>query len=313
MYIFGPVPSRRFGRSLGVDLNLFKTCNLDCIFCQLGRTTTKTVCRKEYVPIETVITELEDWLKTGGTTDYITLSGSGEPTLHSEFGEILKFLKKQSIPSVLLTNGTTLDLPDVRRAAVYADVVKVSLSAWDQKSFSYVNRPHQSLCYERILEGQKQFRTEFKGSLWMEIFLMLGINSMEANVKKIAACAKAIRPDRIHLNTVVRPPAEEFAAPLSTDKLKSFSQFFNPTAEVISDYNSNRLNKFQADEKKILSILQRRPCTFDQLAQAYGMHINEVSKHLSNLLVSKRIRTYYNNTKYYYMVETKNSVSDAMA
>lgn len=134
-YLFGPVPSRRLGRSLGVDLTPYKTCTLDCVFCQLGRTTKKTVTRQEYVPTDRVLAELEQWLKSDGKADYITLSGSGEPTLHSRFGEVLEFIRANSkIPAVLLSNGMMLYLPEVRAAAAYANVLKVSLSAWDQMS-----------------------------------------------------------------------------------------------------------------------------------------------------------------------------------
>ena len=144
-YLFGPVPSRRFGRSLGIDLTPHKTCSLDCVFCQLGRTPKKTLERKVYVSTTDVIDEIDVWMQTDGNADYLTLSGSGEPTLHAEFGRILAHLRNQPIPSVLLTNGTLLNLPEVRDAAALAGVVKVSLSAWDQKSFEWVNRPHPQL------------------------------------------------------------------------------------------------------------------------------------------------------------------------
>ena len=198
-YLFGPVPSRRFKRSLGVDLNPYKTCNLDCVFCQLGITTEKTVTRQEYVPADEVLAELEEWLKRDGRADYITLSGSGEPTLHSRFGEVLAFIcSKSTIPAVLLTNGTMLYLKEVRDAASLANVVKVSLSAWNQASYGWVNRPHPQLRFDHLIEGQKAFRAQFNGQLWMEIFLIGGINSTAANVRKIAALAEGIGPDRIH-------------------------------------------------------------------------------------------------------------------
>jgi len=124
-HLFGPVPSRRLGRSLGVDLTPFKTCTLDCIFCQLGHTTNKTLDRKEYVPVVAVEAELETWIKEGGKADYITLSGSGEPTLHTRFGEVLQFVRDQTaIPTALLSNGTLFWLPEVREAARHADIVK---------------------------------------------------------------------------------------------------------------------------------------------------------------------------------------------
>ncbi len=300
-YLFGPVPSRRFGRSLGVDLTPFKTCSLDCVFCQLGLTTKKTVTREEYVDTDAVIAEIEDWLETDGKADYITLSGSGEPTLHSRFGEVLKFVRaNSSIPAVVLTNGTLLHLPEVREAARLADVVKVSLSAWDEASYGWVNRPHSDLKFSQLVEGQKAFRRQFRGKLWLEVFLIAGMNSASSDVGRIAALADEIKPDRIQLNTVVRPPAEKFAAPLSMERLSSFCPLFRPTAEVIAEFNTEKDLKLQANKETILSMLQRRPCTADQIAKGFGMHLNEVSKYLGNLMRTGQIREERKNNTVYY-------------
>lgn len=158
-YLFGPVPSRRLGRSLGVDLTPRKTCTFDCVFCQLGPTTHKTVQRQAYVPTAAVIAELTQWLHAGGTADYITLAGSGEPTLHADFGAIIQFLRAATtIPVALLTNGSLLGDPAVRAAAAQANVVKASLSAWDQPSFASINRPHAALTCAAVVEGLRQFR-----------------------------------------------------------------------------------------------------------------------------------------------------------
>jgi wyosine [tRNA(Phe)-imidazoG37] synthetase (radical SAM superfamily) len=302
-YLFGPVPSRRFGRSLGVDLTPFKTCSFDCVFCQLGRTINKTLIRSEYVPIEAVLSEIESWLETGCDADYVTLSGSGEPTLHSGFGEVIQLLKQRSIPSVLLTNGSTLMLPEVRDAASFADIVKVSLSAWDQRSFGWINRPHPQLQFDDLVEGIKKFRTQFAGSLWMEVFMLLGINSAPENVKKIAAKIKEIKPDRVHINTVVRPPAEEFAAPMQPVKLASLVRMFDPPAEVIAEFNSNFEKNITATKDSILSMLQRRPCTIAQIAGGYGMHIAEVSKYLGDLMRTGQIKEKRRKGAVYYAAD----------
>ena len=299
-YIFGPVPSRRFGRSLGVDLTPYKTCSLDCVFCQLGKTKKKTVTRKEYVPTKAVLSELDDWLKSNGDADYITLSGSGEPTLHVGFGNMLEYLKSCEIPSVLLTNGTLFYLAEVSEAACNADIVKVSLSVWDQHSFEWVNRPHSKLTFNRVVTGIKDFRSQFKGELWLEVFLLLAINSMPAQVEKIAAIAEGINPDRIHLNTVVRPPAEDFAKAVPKDRMKALTRLFEPPAEIISESNVNDKTKIQANEDTILAMLQRRPCTMEQIEQTFGMHINEASKYLGKLMRSNRIRVYTKNAVVYY-------------
>ena len=300
-HLFGPVPSRRLGRSLGVDLSPFKTCSLNCVFCQLGLTSEMTLERKEYVPTEDVLSELDRWLKTEGRADYITLAGSGEPTLHTRFGEVIDFIRKNSsIPAALLTNGTMLHLPEVREAAAIAQVVKVSLSAWDQTSYEWVNRPHPQLRFEDLIEGQKTFRAQFKKDLWMEVFLMGGINAFPSDVKKIAALAKEIGPDRIQLNTVVRPPAEDFAAPLTRDRLETLTVLFDPAAEVIAEFKTDQAGPIPANQETILSMLQRRPCTSDQISDTFDMHLNEVSKYLGNLMRTKQIRTERKDGEVYY-------------
>jgi wyosine [tRNA(Phe)-imidazoG37] synthetase (radical SAM superfamily) len=311
-YLFGPVPSRRFGRSLGVDLTSYKTCSLDCVFCQLGRTTNKTVTREEYVPTDAVIAEITEWLRKDGKADYITLSGSGEPTLHSRFGEVLEFIRKNSeIPAVLLTNGTMLHLPEAREAASYANVVKVSLSAYDQVSYRWVNRPHSRLRFEELVKGQRKFRKQFSGELWMEVFIVAGMNSTPADVGRIAALAEEIEPDRIQLNTVVRPPAESFAEALPSERLASLCHLFRPTAEVIAEFNTKKDISLQANKETVLAMLRRRPCTADQIADGFGMHLNEVSKYLGNLMRTGQIHAERKNMRIYYAAENEKDKSYA--
>ncbi len=299
-YLFGPVPSRRFGRSLGIDLTPHKTCSLDCVFCQLGRTPQKTLERKAYVDTTEVIDEIDHWLHTDGHADYLTLSGAGEPTLHAEFGRVLAFLGNQPIPSALLTNGTLLNLPDVREAAALADVVKVSLSAWDQKSFEWVNRPHARLEFGSLIDGLKAFRSAFEGQLWLEVFLLPGINAMARDVEKIAALSREFRPDRVHLNTVVRPPAEDFAAAVPLAQLAALSGLFDPPAIIAAEFSGRPSKTIEANEATILAMIRRRPCTIAHIESAFGMHINEVSKYLGRLLNKDQIRTDRKNQAVYY-------------
>ena len=311
-YLFGPVPSRRFGRSLGVDLNPYKTCSFDCVFCQLGRTTEKTITRREYVPTERVLSELREWLDKDGRADYITLSGSGEPSLHSRFGEVLEFIRSQStIPAVLLTNGTMLNLQEVRDAAACADVVKTSLSAWDQPSYIWMNRPHPQLRFDHLIEGQKAFRAQFKGELWMEVFLVEGINSFPGDIQKIATLAGEIGPDRIHLNTSVRPPAEDFAAALSKEHMEELTHLFQPRAEVIAEFKAKDSERVEANQETIFSMLQRRPCTADQIADVFDMHLNEVSKYIGILMQSDQIHVERKSPMVYYAAKNKKGESYA--
>jgi wyosine [tRNA(Phe)-imidazoG37] synthetase (radical SAM superfamily) len=276
------------------------------VFCQLGQTTCKTLSRKDYVPLEAVLAELDAWSKENGKADYITLSGSGEPTLNSGFGEVLRFIRSHSsIPAVLLTNGTLLHLPEVQEVASHATIVKVSLSAWDQASFGWMNRPHPELSFHQVVEGQKAFRARFKGQLWLEVFLVAGMNSLPPDVAKIAALAKVIRPDRIHLNTAVRPPSEDFVAPVSRERLESLTPLFCPRAEVIAEFEAKQRVEMQAAQEEIYSMLQRRPCTDHEIAETFSMHPNEVSKYLGKLLREKRIRAQVRNTLLYYVADSE--------
>jgi wyosine [tRNA(Phe)-imidazoG37] synthetase (radical SAM superfamily) len=299
-YLFGPVPSRRFGRSLGIDLTPLKTCSLDCVFCQLGRTAHPTLERRAYVPTAEVITEIEHWLQSGATADYLTLSGSGEPTLHAEFGRVLEAMSGQSIPTVLLTNGSLLHHPRVREAAARADVVKVSLSAWDQQSYEWVNRPHPQLRFETVVEGIRQFRRGYGGQLWLEVFLLTGINAHPAQVEKIARLSRELAPDRVHLNTVVRPPAEDFAAAVAEAELEALAGRFDPPAEIALSSRAAMPTKSQADATNILAMLKRRPCTIHQIQAAYGLHINEASKILGLLMRDRHVKADMRNHEVYY-------------
>jgi wyosine [tRNA(Phe)-imidazoG37] synthetase (radical SAM superfamily) len=264
--------------------------------------------RKEYVSVETVLAELGAWIKENGKADYITLSGSGEPTLHSGFGEVLRFIRSHSsIPAVLLTNGTLLHLPEVQEGACHAHIVKVSLSAWDQASFGWMNRPHPELSFLQVVEGQKAFRARFKGQLWLEVFLVAGMNSLPPDVAKIAALAKEIRPDRIHLNTAVRPPSADFVVPVSRERLESLTPLFCPKAEVIAEFEAKQRVEIQASQEEIYSMLQRRPCTAQEIEETFSMHPNEVSKYLGKLLRDKRIRAQVRNNLLYYVAYSKNA------
>ena len=311
-YLFGPVPSRRLGRSLGVDLTPFKTCTIDCVFCQLGHTTNKTLDRKEYVPAADVKAELEDWFKKNEKADYITLSGSGEPTLHEQFGEILQFIRnRNSIPAALLSNGTLFWRPEVREAAKTADIVKLSLSAWDQLSFERINRPHPALKFGDIVDGYRAFRSEYRGKLWIEVFLMQGVNTALQDMEKIAAIVESIRPDEVHLNTSVRPPAEKLAIALKRNEMEALTGLFHPPARVIAEFPPDKSADVAANEETILAMLKRRPCTAQQIAGVFGMHPNEVSKYVGKLLRTDRIRSQTTGNDTYYIVAEHGGTSTA--
>jgi wyosine [tRNA(Phe)-imidazoG37] synthetase (radical SAM superfamily) len=270
------------------------------VFCQLGRTGRKTLERKIYFPTAEIITEIDDWLKSDGHADYMTRSGSGEPTLHSDFGQVLDYLRNQSIPSALLTNGSLLHLTEVRKAAALASVVKVSLCAWNQASFEWVNRPHWQLDFNIIFGGLQQFRKEYKGQLWLEVFLLSGINAMHRDVEKIAALSRELKPDRIHLNTITRPPAEDFAMAVAIPQLENLSKLFDPPAMIAVKINITQSKTVKANQSKVMAMLKRRPCTLKQIEAVFDLHINELAKILGQLLKQKKICVDLRDQEVYY-------------
>ena len=300
-HLFGPVPSRRFGLSLGVDLIPFKTCSFNCIFCQLGPTTRLTVERAEYVPVEEVTAELERWSREGARCDYITLSGSGEPTLHSRFGEILDFARQlRKARTALLTNGSLLGCEDVRRQAARADVVKVSLSVWDDASFQALNRPAPGIRWDNLVNGMQSFRRLFSGELWIEVFLVPGVNDDPSGVGRIAAVVDSLQPNKVHLNTAVRPAADRGTGRMSLEAMGKLAKFFRSPIEVVGQYSAGEPAGTSVTSDRILDMLKRRPCSAEDLARVFGLHPNEVSKHLAKLFWERKIatsdvggRTYY--------------------
>ncbi len=300
-YLFGPVPSRRLGRSLGVDLTPCKTCSLDCIFCQLGRTTHLTVKRREWVPFDDVRRELDLWFAQDGQADYVTLAGSGEPTLHQRFGDVIRHVRELGdVPVALLSNGTLFFDPEVREAASAANLVKVSLSAWDQTSFGHVNRPHEGLSLERMVAGYHMFRKIYRGHLQVEVFLVWGTNSLPADVERMAALVNEIGADEVHLNTAVRPPAEDFVMPVPRKFLEPMRELFRPRAEMIAEYPSQASVEVATNEESILSMVRRRPCTAEQIGKVFGMHRNEVSKYIGKLMRTFRIVSQRRENELYY-------------
>ena len=282
-HIFGPVPSRRLGRSLGVDLVPFKTCSYDCVYCQLGQTTHKTIDRQPWVCLDDILPHLRQKLST--QPDYITLSGSGEPTLHSQIDKLIHAIKSETdIPVAVLTNGSLLWRPDVRQSIMEADLVMPSLDAGDAATFERVNQPHAEITFPRLIDGLIRFREQFKGQYWLEILLVKGITDDESQIQKIVDHVAQIMPDRVQLNTVVRPPAVDGVKAVEPARLAEWARMFEPEAEVVADHRDvHQHNEFGADRDQVLALLKRRPCTVSDVADGLGLHPNAVIKHLRAL------------------------------
>lgn len=303
-YIFGPVPSRRLGMSLGVDVVPFKTCSFDCIYCQLGATTDKSVQRRSYVPKEDVLKELRDVLENESKRiDFITFSGSGEPTLNSDLGEMIGRVKTFSrVPVAVLTNGSLLYRDDVRKELSSADLVVPSLDAVTEKTFEKINRQHESLTAKLIIEGLRKFTQEFEGRIWLEIMLVKGVNDNPEELRQMADLARSLKVDKIHLNTVVRPPTEEFSLAVTAEEISEIASMFDSRAEVIVDFG--KLVKHETRdgdiEDQIASLLKRRPCTVDDISDSLGIHRNEVIKYVNHLTSKGSVRRVKHGDKWYY-------------
>jgi len=286
-YIYGPVPSQRLGLSLGVDLVPFKICPYDCIYCQLGRTTHRTTVRQEYEPITEILSELEQKLADGPVPDYVTLSGSGEPTLHVRIGELLEKIKKMtSIPVAVLTNGSLLWRPEVQDALMEADLVLPSLDAGDDFLFHYVNRPHREITFEGMVHGLAEFTGRFSQQVWLEVFLLAGVTNTVTEVEKIAALARRIKPAKVQLLTVSRPPVEDFACPVSWEQMQDLAGLFDGRVEVIrgGEYDKSKAPVLEeATAADILALLSRRPCTVKGVSTGLGLPAAEVAKQLAAL------------------------------
>jgi len=307
-YIFGPVPSRRLGRSLGVDLVPYKTCTFDCIYCDLGRTTHKTTSRQRYVSPEEIQRELD--LALSGLAkkpDYITLSGSGEPTLNQNIREIIRSIKDLTsiIPLAVLTNGSLLFQEEVRNSLLDADVVLPSLDAVTPFLFEHINRPDPSLKIEEIISGLIRFRNRYRGEIWLEILFCRGVNDGNEEVDRFKKVIEKIQPDRVQLNTPFRPPTEDFAFPLTSTKLEQIRKKLGNKAQIISEFAGPLVGGGSDSVKdvEIINLVNRRPCTAEDISGALGLRIDEVVKHLDHLIKTGAIRyrmyqhrCYYENT-----------------
>jgi len=300
-HVFGPVPSRRLGRSLGIDLAPFKTCTYDCIYCQLGPTTRKTLQRKEWVPVECVLQELEERLNHT-RPDYITLSGSGEPTLFTPIDKLIEGIRTLTdVPIAVLTNGSLLGSWDVPREVSLADLVIPSLDAGNNTAFRLVNRPHEGVSFEGMLEGLIAFRRRFHRQYWLEVFLLGGYTDSEREVADIRRSVDLIRPDRVQLNTVTRPPAEDRAIAVPRARLEEIAATFSPPTEVIAEFHSAQaLEVGEASREEILQLLRRRPCSIDDIVGGLGIHRNEVLKSVEHLTAEGLVKESQVADKWYY-------------
>lgn len=270
-YIYGPIPSRRLGQSLGVDPIPLKTCNWNCIYCQLGRTAPLTNERREYVPRETLIRELAEVLAAHapGEIDYITFVGSGEPTLHVGLGWMIRQTKAMTdIPVAVITNGSTLHLADVRADLALADVVMPTLSAGSSELYRTIHRPHPELSFEQHLAGLIAFRGEYEKRLWVELMLMKGVNDSVEALTDLATALAKVRPDRVQVNIPNRPPAETWVQPPDEEGLMRAAAILGDIAQVVHPADGSfDFSGYDDVVDAIVGVITRHPMRQDQLEQ----------------------------------------------
>ncbi|MHA1304913.1 MAG: radical SAM protein [Candidatus Heimdallarchaeaceae archaeon] len=308
-YIFGPVPSRRLGRSLGISPIPSKICNYTCIYCQLGRTTHFTNKREMFFPPEAIIAEVRNALKQDFNIDYITIVGDGEPTLYEGLGLLIKGIKKfTEIPVAVITNGALLYDREVREDLKEADVVLPTLDAANQELFKKINRPRRELEFGKIIEGMKEFRKIYPKQIWMEVMLIKDLNDSPEILTDIKKLLDEIKPDRVYINVPIRPPAEGWVEIPPTDRLQTAIQILN--AENIAHYEEllvETVNKEASSEQIILEITQRHPLRDDQIFSLFPeLKEEEVQTLLEDLEEKKLIKpVFYNKKKFWQIVKEK--------
>jgi wyosine [tRNA(Phe)-imidazoG37] synthetase (radical SAM superfamily) len=300
-YVFGPIPSRRLGLSLGVDVIPKKLCNLDCVYCELGRTDKRAMKRKEYFPSGKILAELHEAMNHVGRFDFITFSGSGEPTLNSKLGEMIRAVKAMTKARVaVITNGTLLYQTDVCEDLMAADVVLPSLDAVTNEMFFKVNRPHPKLSLGLILSGLKMFRSEYRGEIWVEVLMVKGLNDSSEEILLIKEILQEIDPDKIQLNTVLRPPSEPWAQPVEIERLKEIQSMIGGKCELIASVIPENIPQGIPAVEEVLAMLHRRAMTAEELAASFGIPVAQMLTVLEVLEQSGLVVPYHFTYRTYY-------------
>lgn len=292
MRVYGPVPSRRFGLSLGIDLLPRKTCPFDCLYCQVGPTTQLIAEPEEFYPVSQVMADVEAALAQGPTPDVITLAGSGEPTLYASLEELLTRLRQLKVaPILLITNSALLWRRDVARAVRLADILAPSLDAGDAHTYERLNRPHASCDFERMYTGLAEVTHDHPGEIRLEVMLVRGINDSPDSLGAIAARLAGLRFDSVEINTPVRPPVPERGAlPCDKQTLARALAMFGPTARAIGSFAQKTTTepsgprRFTDEDKNVKEMLARRPCTASDIAASLSLSPAHVEAILNRLL-----------------------------
>jgi wyosine [tRNA(Phe)-imidazoG37] synthetase (radical SAM superfamily) len=308
-HLFGPVVSRRLGISLGVDVVPYKHCSLNCVYCEVSRTTHLTLKRKPFYKVSEITKELDNFLAGNPTLDYITFSGAGEPTLNSCLGEIIAYIKAKypQYKLALITNSTLFTNPKVREEVLPCDLIVPSLDAVSEDCFDAINRPIDKLFAADVIKGLAELRREYNGQLWLEIFIIPGINDHLEEIELLREALAAIRPDKVQLNSLDRPGAEEWVEPavyLALEEIRAILQEDSDIrVEIIA--KTHQKNRITVSEESVLGeliqLLQSDEYSKAELAKELQIHVNEVSKLLQHLALQDKITVRHRHKGIYYL------------
>lgn len=310
-YLFGPVPSRRLGYSLGVDILPAKVCTFDCIYCEVGKTTRKTAEREDFGNSEEILAELKEFLKTfTGRIDHITISGSGEPTLHKKLGYLAKEIKKMTdIPLALITNASLFYIEEVRREAMLFDVVLPSIDAGLNDTFQKINQPHRNISLDKMVEGLKMFCEEYKGQILLEILFVKGINDSEKDILALRKAISSMKVNKLQINTVVRPPAYDGYKPIEEKDKEKIRNLLGDIAEIELVFKSEKDNFSNAGADDVENLIARRPCTFEMISASLGIPIDRLRVIMDELEGRKRIKSDNFNGEFFYSIKKDEETS----
>jgi wyosine [tRNA(Phe)-imidazoG37] synthetase (radical SAM superfamily) len=301
-YVFGPVPSRRLGLSLGVDLIPPKTCTFDCLYCQVGRTTSRTLEPKAFVPVREVVAEIKRKILKN-VPDAITLAGSGEPTLYSEIDQVIASIKKMTkIKVALLTNGALFWKEEIRQRVLKADIIMPTLSSAFDHTFREIHRPHPGLDLATIINGLKMLRQDYKGQIFLEVIFLAGVNDTKKEVEALKNLVEQISPEKIHLNTVVRPPADSKAISLDRKKLEEINLIFGEKSEIVAEVPIKiKTRKEEHLINSLLDMVKRRPLKQIDIVNALGLSTDETEDLIKGLLIKGYIRRQSHSGDIYFL------------
>jgi wyosine [tRNA(Phe)-imidazoG37] synthetase (radical SAM superfamily) len=274
-HVYGPVPSRRLGRSLGIDPVPPKTCNWNCVYCQLGRTTPLSSERREFAPADEILDEVEAALAAHPEgIDWVTFVGSGEPTLNSDLGGMIRAVRAMvSVPIAVITNGALLHREDVREELLSTDAVLPSLDAGSEGLFRAINRPSPGLTLDRQVGGLVAFQRSFAGKLWVEVMLVAGLNDNDVALRDLGDALRRIDPEEVHINMPSRPPAEGWVRAPDAGVVERVPAMLGLEARVVPPAAGDfELDTQATIAKAVVEIVTRHPMSEAELTATLARH-----------------------------------------